>query len=67
MSAARRRRRQFAIGFRHLARICGKNVKGGRPIYAGRATRSVHEAIARERELARRLANIKKKPKKGKS
>lgn len=63
MSAASRRRRQFAIGFRHLARICGKSVQGGRPIYARHSLVTVHEAIEREREFARRQAQIKRKKK----
>lgn len=61
MSAASRRRRQHAIGFRHLALICGKSVNGGRPIYRRRALTSVAEAIQREREFARRQAQIKRK------
>ncbi len=58
MNANGRRCRQFANGFRHLARI-------GRPIYPSIATRSVAESIARERETARRMAAAKSK-KKGK-
>lgn len=59
MSAAKRRRRQHKIGFRHLARICGKSVVGGRPIYKATAQDSVAEAIAREREFVKRQAKIK--------
>jgi hypothetical protein len=61
MSAASRRRKQFANGFSHLARICGKSIKGGRPIYKRRNYGSVAEAIEREREFARRQAKIKRK------
>ena len=61
MGASKRRRRQFAIGFRNLARICGKSVKGGRPIYRRSALGSIAEAIERERAFARRQALIKRK------
>lgn len=60
MGAAKRRRRQFAIGFSNLARICGGSVKGGRPIYRRANLGSVAEAIERERALARKLAAIKR-------
>lgn len=61
VSAASRRRRQHAIGFRHLAKICGKAVVGGRPIYKRKNLGSVAEAIQRERDFARRQAQIKRK------
>lgn len=61
MGAAKRRRRQAAMGYRNLARICGKNVAGGRPIYRRTALVSISEAIERERALARKLAQIKRK------
>lgn len=53
-AAARRRRRWFAIGFRHLARICGGSVQGGRPLYRGASGTTVADAIERERAAARR-------------
>lgn len=49
MSAAKRRRRQAAMGYTHIARL-------GRPIYKRRGPTSVADAIAREREAARREA-----------
>ena len=52
MSAAKRRRRQMSRGYTHLARLCGKHIKGGRPIYRRRSTGTVAEAIARERAAA---------------
>jgi len=55
MGAAKRRRRQFAINFRHIARL-------GRPIYRRRRLLSVSEAISRER--ARASAEAKRKAKK---
>lgn len=61
MSAASRRRRQWANGFAGLALICGKSIKGGRPLYRRRAHGSIGESIAREREHARRAALIKRK------
>lgn len=64
MSAASRRRRQWANGFGHLAKICGGSVRGGRPIYRRRSFGSVAEAIERERQQARRQAQIKRKSKK---
>lgn len=60
MSAASRRRRQHAIGFRNIARI-GSHKNQGRPIYRRRALSSVAEAIRREREFAKRQAQIKRK------
>ena len=56
MSAASRRRRQHAIGFRHLARI-------GRPIYRRRKYLSISEAIIKERAFAARHAKMKRKSK----
>lgn len=53
---AKRRRRQFANGHRHLALICGKSVKGGRPIYSAAKGGTVHDAIAREAARAERMA-----------
>ena len=50
---ARRRRRQHAIGFTHIARL-------GRPIYRRRQLLDVGAAIAAERRRAARLAQIKK-------
>lgn len=61
-AAAKRRRRQFKIGHRHLARICGKHVKGGRPIYKGGTSLSVADAIQRERMQAQ--AEMRRKQKK---
>lgn len=66
MSALGRRQRQWAHGHRHLAKICGKAVKGGRPIYRRRRLISVAEAIANERakaaaEAARRARKAKRK------
>jgi hypothetical protein len=63
MSHGSRRRKQFAMGHRHLAKICGKSYKGGRPIYAGKSSLSVSAAIARERDFARRQAAMKQKKK----
>lgn len=58
---ARRRRRQHAIGFRHLALIGhGPN---NRPIYHRASLGSVSEAIARERWLASQEAKRKAKKK----
>ena len=55
---ARRRRRQFQIGFRHLAPL-------GRPRYKqSRPTLSVHDAIAAERAKAARMAAASKGKKK---
>jgi hypothetical protein len=50
MSAAKRRRRQAAIGFTHIARL-------GRPIYRRQGNTSVADAINRERAAAMREAN----------
>lgn len=57
-SIAKRRRRQMRLGYRHLAKL-------GRPIYPPQKTRSVSDAIARERAAAARqqAANSKKKRK----
>lgn len=55
-SVAKRRRRQWANGHKHLARL-------GRPIYPPQKTRTVADAIAREREFARRQQTIVKKKK----
>lgn len=63
MSAAKRRRRQMTGGNKHLARICGKSVKGGRPIYRRRALVDVGAAIARERAKAQMEAKRKAKKK----
>ncbi len=57
MNANGRRCRQFANGFKHLARI-------GRPIYKGASNLSVHQAIAAERVRAARMAAAKGKKKK---
>ena len=58
---ARRRRKQHAIGFRHLARIGhGPN---NRPIYRRTQLLSVSEAIARERAQAAAEARRKAKKK----
>lgn len=54
MSAASRRRRQWANGHAHLAKL-------GRPIYRRRNYGSVAEAVQREREYAKRQATIKRK------
>jgi hypothetical protein len=62
--AAKRRRRQFKMGFRHLAKICGGSVKGGRPIYPPQRSRSVADAIARNRMIAAREAQARTKKKK---
>ena len=56
MSAASRRRRQHAIGFRHLAGL-------GRPIYRRRKYLSISEAIMKERALAAKHAKMKMKSK----
>lgn len=61
MSAAKRRRRQAKMGYTHLAKICGKSVRGGRPIYKAKGQTSVAEAIARERAFAAREAARKAK------
>jgi hypothetical protein len=55
-ATAKRRRRQFANGFRHIAKL-------GHPIYPSVATRSVHDAIARERAAAARFAKANTKSK----
>lgn len=65
MNANGRRCRQFSNGHRHLAKICGHGVKGGRPIYRGGSSLSIAAAIERERAAARRQMQMKK-PKKGK-
>lgn len=62
MNAAGRRCKQFANGFRHLAVICGKSYKGGRPAYK-RTSNTVAEAIARERAAAAREQQRKAKKK----
>lgn len=54
MNANGRRVRQFNNGFRHLAKICGSSIRGGRPIYSGRTSLTVAESIQRERDSARR-------------
>lgn len=64
MNANGRRCRQARNGYKHLARICGKAVKGGRPIYSGARTLTVQEAIARERRLAAQEQARKGKKKK---
>lgn len=64
MSAASRRRRQFAIGFRHRSRLPGKHTAGGRPIYPSTSGLSVAAAIARERAAAARAMAAKGKKKK---
>lgn len=65
MNAAGRRCKQFANGFRHLAKICGGTFQGGRPTYVATAGISVQQAIERERAAAKRQAAMKSK-KKGK-
>jgi hypothetical protein len=62
--AAKRRRKQAANGFKHLASICGKAIKGGRPRYPSAMGLSVAQAIARERQQAAREAARKGKKKK---
>ena len=58
MGAAKRRRRQLAMGNKHLARICGKHIKGGRPIYTPHSkefyTKKLASLIAKERLIANR-------------
>ena len=58
VSAASRRRRQHAMGHRHLARICGGSVVGGRPIYKRRSkeflAKKLAENIARARTIQAR-------------
>lgn len=56
MSAASRRRSQWANGFKHLARL-------GRPIYRRRKAVSTGEAIQRERARAAAEQARKKKTK----
>jgi hypothetical protein len=65
MNASGRRCRQFKNGFRHLAKICGGSFAGGRRVYKSTSGGSVADAIARERAVARRMASIKAKSKKG--
>lgn len=64
MNANGRRCREFGNGNRGLARICGKSFAGGRRIYPATAVGNVHEAIARERAAAARIAAAKGKKKK---
>ena len=45
MGAAKHRRREHTIGFRHVARL-------GRPIYHRKRSLTIAEAIARERQQA---------------
>jgi len=64
MGAAKRRRRQLAMGNKHLARICGKHVRGGRPIYA-RHSKEFYAAklaasIAKERLISNRKSQRKR-------
>lgn len=63
MNANGRRCRQFRNGFRHLAIICGGAYSGGRPIYKSTSGLSVAAAIERERAIARRQMQIKRKAK----
>lgn len=63
MNANGRRVRQANNRYRHLARICGGNVLGGRPIHASTTSGGVAEAIARERAAAAR-ENARKSKKK---
>lgn len=56
MNANGRRCRQFANGFRHVAKL-------GRPVYKATSSLSVAAAIAREREVARRMQAAKGKKK----
>lgn len=57
MNANGRRCRQFANGFKHLARI-------GRPIYHSKALGNIHQAIQAEKMKAARMAGANKKKKK---
>lgn len=63
MSAIGRRIRQALNSYRHLAKICGKNVTGGRPVYKKRTLGSIHSAIAAERAqaAAEQRRKVKKK------
>lgn len=63
MNASGRRCREFQNGFRKFAKICGKSFAGGRSQYASTASRTVAESIARERAMAARYAQMKKKKK----
>ena len=63
MNAAGRRCREFANGFSRFSKICGRAVRGGRPVYTATAGISVAQAIERERAAARRQAQIKAKKK----
>lgn len=56
-ATAKRRRRQMRNGYRHLAKL-------GRPIYPPQKTRSVSDAIARERAKAEKAAKANQKKKK---
>jgi hypothetical protein len=63
MNANGRRCREFNNRFKKFARICGRSYSGGRRIHASTAGLTVHEAIARERETAKRIAASKGKKK----
>jgi hypothetical protein len=52
------------MGYTHLALICGRNVRGGRPLYRKRKLLSVQESIQRERSKAMAEAARKRKGKK---
>ncbi len=54
MGHAKRRRRQAAMGYTHIAKL-------GRPIYRRHALSNIGDAIAREKARAARLAQIKRK------
>jgi len=64
MGAASRRRRQMTTGYTHIARINGKHIRGGRPLYKRHHLGTVADAIARERAAAAKLAKINQKSKK---
>lgn len=49
--AARRRRKQFAQGFTHMAKLSPHN-GCSRPLYKRKALHSISEAIAKERQQA---------------
>lgn len=63
MNANGRLCRKFAKGFSGFAKICGRAVRGGRPIYTATAGLSIAQAIERERAIARRQMQIKAKKK----
>lgn len=63
MNANGRRVRQANNGYRHLSRLNGVNIKGGRPMYPPTAGLSVAELIARERRRAAAEQARKKKSK----